>query len=78
MVGHVYKECHVNLPLTGLTLFCSSSKINNKKINFPFSAHIGFEVYEGYYIWYQSIKLQRLGLMDSSTCRYDVNYVISL
>ena len=45
---------------------------------YPVSALIGIKVLQGHYIWYQSIKLQRSGLMDSSTYRYDVNCVISL
>jgi len=43
-----------------------------------FFIHNAIEVSEVHYIWYLSIKLQRSGLMDSSTCRYDVNCVFSL
>ena len=55
--------------------FCSNNEWKKKK-NFPPLSHIMESRYKRYVTYGIREKLKRSDLMDSSTCRYVVNYVI--
>ena len=66
----------VKVTINTLNLLVVIKTKKKKKKLYHFSRiywHLGLE---GHYIWYQSKRLKRSDLMDSSTCRYVVNYVI--